>query len=194
MALRKWILLVLPLMTSSVFAADVYVCEKNGRKEFSQLPCGDNAVVLQTEGEPSSLKLSIPFKPKQITALCKLVIKAKDRAVQAQKAPPRSSSYNYNRNYNYNSQAYRYQQMQEQQRHYDNNTRKSSPESYVLGKIENLELIAKNSPSTYQLLKELTHYVDYSGYEESPMYESERIVAVSKCENRISERMLYMRD
>ena len=194
MALRKWILLVLPLMTSSVFAADVYVCEKNGRKEFSQLPCGDNAVVLQTEGEPSSLKLSIPFKPKQITALCKLVIKAKDRAVQAQKAPPRSSSYNYNRNYNYNSQAYRYQQMQEQQRHYDNNTRKSSPESYVLGKIENLELIAKNSPSTYQLLKELTRYVDYSGYEESPMYESERIVAVSKCENRISERMLYMRD
>jgi hypothetical protein len=48
MTLRKWILLVLPLMTGSVFAADVYVCEKNGRKEFSQLPCGDNAVVLQT--------------------------------------------------------------------------------------------------------------------------------------------------
>ena len=168
MALRKWILLVLPLMTSSVFAADVYVCEKNGRKEFSQLPCGDNAVILQTEGEPSSLKLSIPFKPKQITALCKLVIKAKDKAVQEQKVPPRSSNYNYNRNYNYNSQAYRYQQMQEQQRRYDNNSR-TSPEAYVLGKIENLEVIAQNSPSTYDFLKQLTRYVDYNGYEESPM-------------------------
>ena len=193
MALRKWILLVLPLMTSSVFAADVYVCEKNGRKEFSQLPCGDNAVILQTEGEPSSLKLSIPFKPKQITALCKLVIKAKDKAVQEQKVPPRSSNYNYNRNYNYNSQAYRYQQMQEQQRRYDNNSH-TSPEAYVLGKIENLEVIAQNSPSTYDFLKQLTRYVDYNGYEESPMYESERIVAVSKCEDRISERMRYMRN
>jgi hypothetical protein len=135
----KWMILLLPLVTTPVFAADVYVCEKNGRKEFSQLPCGDNAVVLQTEGEPSSLKLSIPFKPKQITALCKLVIKAKDRSVQSQKEPSHSSSYNYNRNYNYNSQAYRYQQMQQQQRHYDNSSRRT-PESYVLGKIENLEV------------------------------------------------------
>lgn len=187
----KWMILLLPLVTTSVFAADVYVCEKNGRKEFSQLPCGDNAFVLQTEGEPSSLKLSIPFKPKQITALCKLVIKAKDRAVQSQKVPSRSSSYNYNRNYNYNSQAYRYQQMQEQQRRYDNNLR-NTPEAYVLGKIENLEAIAQNSPSSYQLLKELTRYISYNGYEESPMYESERIAAQSDCEDRINKRMRYM--
>ena len=187
----KWMILLLPLVTTSVFAADVYVCEKNGRKEFSQLPCGDNAVVLQTEGEPSSLKLSIPFKPKQITALCKLVIKAKDRAVQTQKVPSRSSSYNYNRNYNYNTQAYRYRQMQEQQRRYDNNLR-NTPEAYVLGKIENLEAIAQNSPSSYQLLKELTRYISYNGYEESPMYESERIAAQSDCEDRINKRMRYM--
>jgi hypothetical protein len=184
----KWMILLLPLVTTSVFAADVYVCEKNGRKEFSQLPCGDNAFVLQTEGEPSSLKLSIPFKPKQITALCKLVIKAKDRAVQSQKVPSRSSSYNYNRNYNYNSQAYR---LQEQQRRYDNNLR-NTPEAYVLGKIENLEAIAQNSPSSYQLLKELTRYISYNGYEESPMYESERIAAQSDCEDRINKRMRYM--
>lgn len=189
----KWMILLLPLVTTSVFAADVYVCEKNGRKEFSQLPCGDNAVVLQTEGEPSSLKLSIPFKPKQITALCKLVIKAKDRAVQTQKVPSRSSSYNYNRNYSYNTQAYRYQQMQQQQRHYDNSSRRT-PESYVLGKIENLEVIAQNSPQTYQFLKSLTDYVRYSGYEESPIYEAERAAALSSCEDMMYERMRYMRN
>lgn len=194
MALRKWIVCVLSLMVGSVFAADVYVCEKNGRKEFSQLPCGDNAVVLQTEGEPSSFKLSIPFKPKQITALCKLVIKAKDRAVQTKRVPSSySSSPSYNRNYNYNNQAYRYQQMQEQQRHYDSSLR-NTPDSYVLGKIENLESIAKNSPSTYQLLKSLTSYVSYSGYKESPIYEAERTAALSHCEDMIIERMQYMRD
>ncbi len=43
-------------MANTVLAADVYVCEKNGRKEFSQLPCGENAVILKTEGEPTNLK------------------------------------------------------------------------------------------------------------------------------------------
>ena len=44
-------------MANTVFAADVYVCEKNGRKEFSQLPCGENAVILKTEGDPANLKI-----------------------------------------------------------------------------------------------------------------------------------------
>jgi hypothetical protein len=189
MMLNKWTVVLLSSFTASAFAADVYVCEKNGRKEFSQLPCGDNAVILQTEGEPSSLKLTIPFKAKQITALCNLVIKAKDRAVQSRKtvSPPSYSSYNYN------SQAYRYRQLQQQQARYDNQ-KTNSPESYVLGKIENLESIAKNSPSSYQILKNLTNSVYYQGYEESPIYQAERAAALTNCEDNLSERMRYLRD
>lgn len=119
MRVNIWVMVLVSVVGSHVLAADVYVCEKNGRKEFSQLPCGENAVVLQTEGEPSSLKLSIPFKAKQITALCSLVIKAKDRAVQSRKTV-NSSSYS-----NYNSQAYRYQQMRRQQAYYDSQNSES---------------------------------------------------------------------
>lgn len=189
MMFNKWIVVFLPFITTSVFAADVYVCEKNGRKEFSQLPCGDNAVILKTEGEPSSLKLTIPFKAKQITALCELVIKAKDRAVQSRKTVS-APSYS---GYNYNSQAYRYRQLQQQQARYDNQ-KSSSPEAYVLGKIENLESIAKNSPPTYQILKNLTNSVYYQGYEESPIYQAERAAALTSCEENLSERMRYLRN
>lgn len=187
MSLHKLAIVLVSVISGNVFAADVYVCEKNGRKEFSQLPCGDNAVVLQTEGEPSSLKLSIPFKAKQITSLCSLVIKAKDRAVQSRKTV-NSSSYS-----NYNSQAYRYQQMRRQQAYYDNQN-SDNPSSYVLGKVENLESIAKNSPSAYNIIKNLTNNVYYQGYEESPIYQAERAAAQSNCEDYLHNRMDYLRD
>lgn len=192
MRVNKWAMVLISVVSGSVLAADVYVCEKNGRKEFSQLPCGDNAVVLQTESEPSSLKLSIPFKEKQITALCSLVIKAKDREAQSQKSVS-SSAYSTSRYNRYNSQAYRYQQMRQQQAYYDNKNREN-PTSYVLGKIENLELIAKNSPSVYNIIKSLTNNVYYQGYEESPIYQAERAAAQSNCEDYLSNRMRYLRD
>jgi hypothetical protein len=167
------------VISSAAFAADVYVCEKNGRKEFSQLPCGDNAVILKTEGEPNSLKISMPMKPKEVAALCQLVIKAKDMAVKNQKNNYERAQRNYNRhNYNYN---------------YNNNSGggRDTPQAYVLSHIANLEQIAEKSPPLYQLIKGLASNVYYQGYEDSPIYEAERAAALTNCKDNLNERMEY---
>jgi hypothetical protein len=170
-------LLGLCAIANMALAADVYVCEKNGRKEFSQLPCGDNAVILQTEGDPTNLKISVPMKQKEVSALCKLVIKAKDRSVQPRKT---YQSYNRSRSYNYD---YNYD---------SGNTRANDPQAYVLSHIANLEQIAKQSPQLYEMIKGLTYNMYYHGYEESPIYEAERAAALTSCENNVSQRIEYM--
>ncbi len=171
--------LAIMMFTDAALAADVYVCEKNGRKEFSQLPCGDKAVILKTEGDPTNLKISVPMKQKEVSALCKLVIKAKDRSVQPQKRYPRYNrgrSYNYNDNYSYDSS--------------DNS--RNNPQTYVLSHISNLEQIASQSPQLYEMVKNLTSSVYYQGYEESPIYQAERAAALSNCESNVSQRIEYM--
>jgi len=174
------------------FAGDVYVCEKNGRKEFSQLPCGDKAVVLQTNGEPSTVKVSIPLVAKEVTSVCKLAIKSKDRAAQKQKIANQA----YVQNYRYNSQNYRYQQHQ--YHNYDSdynqtNRDRDDPQRYFLSKIENLEMVAKNSPLIYRMLKELVYTINYQGYEESPIYEAERAAALASCQDILNNNMDYLR-
>ncbi len=178
---------VLALMSwaNAALAADVYVCEKNGRKEFSQLPCGDNAVILKTEGDPTNLKISVPMKQKEVSALCKLVIKAKDRSVQPQKRYPRYNrgrSYNYNNNYN---DDYNYG---------SSNSGRDNPETYVLSHIANLEKIAAQSPQLYEMVKSLTSSIYYQGYDESPLYQAERAAALSNCESNVSQRIEYLND
>ena len=170
-------LLALCVIAKTALAADVYVCEKNGRKEFSQLPCGDNAVILKSDGEPTNLKISVPMKQKEVSDLCKLVIKAKDRSVQPKKT---YSRYNRSRSYNYDSS-------------YDSgNTRTNDAQSYVLSHIANLEQVAKQSPRLYEMIKGLTYNMYYHGYEESPIYEAERAAALTSCENNVSQRIEYM--
>lgn len=158
-------------------AGDIYVCEKNGKKEFSQLPCGDNATVMKDKTEPSSITIAIPMPEKDITRLCQLVIQAKDRyvAVNAYNESRRYSRYN---NYNsYNS----YRSNRE------NNS--NSPQAYVLSHITNLEQLAGKSPQTYDLLKSLVNHVDYQGYDQSPIYQAERAAAQTECEQHVTGRL-----
>lgn len=173
--MKRFITLIMLLSTSSAWAANVYVCEKDGRKEFSQLPCGDNAVILKSDDEPNNIKLSIPIKDKEITPLCKLVIRAKDRAAQGRKNPAQYSGYSkYNTTY-----------------HRQNNNSSENPQAYLLQRIENIEMIAQKSPSQYQMIKSLVYSVSYQGYEESPIYQAERAAALTQCENTVSQRSRY---
>lgn len=168
-------MLAIVAITSPVLAGEVYVCEKNGHKEFSQLPCGDNAVVLKTKGDAANIKISMPMKAKEITALCKLVITAKDKMAQSQKTYSRSNRYG-RYDYNYNNR----------------NSSTNNPQAYVLAHIANLEQIATSSPNLYELIKGMTDNVYYQGYEESPIYEAERAAALSNCEDNTNRRISYL--
>lgn len=173
--MKKSITLMMLLTTSSAWAGNVYVCEKDGRKEFSQLPCGENAVILKSGDESNNIKLSIPIKDKEITPLCKLVIRAKDKVAQGRKNPAQYSRYSkYNTTY-----------------HRQNNNSNDNPQAYLLQRIENIEIIAQKSPSQYQMIKNLVYSVSYQGYEESPIYQAERAAALTECENTVSQRARY---
>ncbi len=176
--LKSLSVLAIVSMTTPAFAGDVYVCEKNGRKEFSQLPCGDNAVIMKSKGGATSIKISMPMKEKEVTALCQLVIAAKDKMAQGQKSYSRSGRYGrYGRyDYSYN----------------DRDSSSNNPQAYVLSHVTNLEQIATSSPELYELIKGLTDSVYYQGYEESPIYEAERAAALRNCEDNTNRRVSYL--
>jgi hypothetical protein len=128
-ALQKYcvILLMGGLLISRSAYAEIYSCEKNGIKEFSQQPCGESAVIVQNSGE-DSLQIVVPMTNEDITRICRLVLKGWDFAVASRRE-------NYPRaRYQVSTRSY------------------VSPRDYVLSKISNLREIEKSYPSLYALI------------------------------------------
>lgn len=172
-----WRFLLLAGFMQAASAADIYVCEKDGKKEFSQLPCGSNAIIVKDKSESSVISITNPMAEKDITRLCQLVIQAKDRYAMAT-AFNNSRRYT-RRSYNYNSSR-------------DNIA--NSPQAYVLSRIANLEQLAGKSPRTYDMVKGLVHHVSYQGYEQSPLYQAERAAAMTDCSEHVAQQLNYIAD
>lgn len=171
--------LLLSFFLQTAYATDIYVCEKDGKKEFSQHPCGSNATIVKDNSEPSVITITNPMAEKDIARLCQLVIQAKDRYALA-------TAFNNSRRYTRRGYNYNYNPSR------DSNT--NSPQAYVLSHISNLELLAGKSPRTYDMVKNLTQHVDYQGYDQSPIYQAERAAAMTECGEHVSQELASIAD
>ncbi|PTQ89573.1 hypothetical protein [Agitococcus lubricus] len=167
-------LTMLTLACTQAQAADIYTCERNGKKEFSQQPCGENATIIKDKHGDASFKITIPMSANDILKLCQLVLKAKDKEVAANKPMPRYYNNGYYDSYD---------------RYSDTRRKRNSAQNYILSRISNLEQIAAQSPAIYDMLKNLAYDTSYQGYDETPVYQAERAAALTRCQERVSYRV-----
>lgn len=71
------------LLLASVPAhAEIYMCEENGRKIFSQQPCGNDAKTMTVQAAGGSITLPEEFDEQAALDVCKMMVKSWEVAAQ----------------------------------------------------------------------------------------------------------------
>lgn len=88
------------LAMAGLARAEIYVCEDNGKKTFSQQPCGANAKAVELQSDRSRITLPEEFDGKAAFDMCKIIVRSWDMAAQLRRqripidrAYPRVFSY-----------------------------------------------------------------------------------------------------
>jgi hypothetical protein len=153
-------------------AAQIYQCEENGRKVFSQEPCGSDAKVVQTSGDRSVI-MSVKMPPADINYLCSLSMRSWDRMADEQRNRRAANSYRY-----YGSSS---GSSDERRR------------AFVLSHISNLEKLAVDDPELYDVAKSLSNRY-FSGDPSSYTYDAERARAQNNCVAEVQGAISRLRD
>lgn len=139
-------------------AAPIYQCEENGRKVFSQQPCGADAKVVRSANAERTVALTADISSADISYLCSLSM----RSWEKQSEDRRNSRSGYDR---YNSGS---GNTEERRR------------AFVLSHIENLEKIAVDDPELYDIAKSISGR-SFHGDSGSYLYDAERAKAQRAC-------------
>lgn len=70
------------LLATGAARAEIYVCEDNGRKTYSQQPCGDNAKAVELQQAPGRITLPDQFDGKAASDVCKIIVRSWEVAAQ----------------------------------------------------------------------------------------------------------------
>lgn len=169
----RWLAAVLGLMLGGMAsAAPIYQCEENGRKVFSQEPCGSDAKVVQTAGE-RSVPMSVRMSAADINYLCSRAMRSWDRMADEQRNRRAASSYRYSSSGSSSSEERR--------------------RTFVLSHISNLETIAVDEPELYDVAKSLASR-HFSGDPSSYTYDAERARAQNSCIAEVRNAITRIRE
>lgn len=150
--MREFIAAALLLAPLGLARAEaIYQCEENGRKIFSQQPCGADAKMVRTSSE-RSVEMAVDMPAADIAYLCSLAMRAWERAKDEQRNQ-RASGYGY----------------------YGGSGRdtESTRRAFVLSHISNLERIAADEPELYEIAKSISSRA-YYGNPSDYLYDAER--------------------
>lgn len=136
-------------------ANTIYQCEEDGRKVFSQQPCGANATEVKTNGA-RTVEMRTNMPGADIQYLCSLAMRSWEK--QAIDQRNRGSSY-YSRS----------AQGPEERR-----------QAFVLSHIRNLEKIAADDPELYDIARSISRR-SYYGRSGDYAYDAERARAEKAC-------------
>lgn len=91
---------LLLLVVAGMARAEIYVCEDNGKKTFSQQPCGSNAKAVELQSDRPRITLPDEFDARAAHDICKVIVRSWDMAAQLRRqripietAYPRVFSY-----------------------------------------------------------------------------------------------------
>jgi hypothetical protein len=146
-------------VSATAAAGQIYQCEENGRKVFSQQPCGADAKVVKSENAERSVVMSASMSGSDINYLCSLAMRSWER--QAEESRNRKAVEGY---YYYSGSS-------------DRDERRRA---FVLSHIENLEKIASNDPELYEIANSIANR-SYYGNPSSYTYDAERAKAQKAC-------------
>lgn len=77
---------LLLLAVAGMARAEIFVCEDNGKKTFSQQPCGDNARAVELQSGRTRITLPDEFDGKAAYDICKVIVRSWDMAAQLRRA------------------------------------------------------------------------------------------------------------
>ncbi|MDI1301840.1 MAG: DUF4124 domain-containing protein [bacterium] len=154
-------------LVTTAAAGSIYQCEENGRKVFSQQPCGADAKVVKTDTPERTVALTASISSADVGYLCSLSMRAWEK--QSEERRNAGGSY-YNSYSNYRSGA---ANPEERRR------------AFVLSHIENLEKIAADDPELYEIAKSISGR-GFSGDPGSYLYDAERAKARKDCVNDVN--------
>lgn len=91
---------LLLLVAAGVARAEIYVCEDNGKKTYSQQPCGSDAKAVELQSDRARITLPDEFDARAAHDICKVIMRSWDVAGQMRRqripidrAYPRVFSY-----------------------------------------------------------------------------------------------------
>ena len=130
--MRVGALMVLAVLASGSARAEIYACEVDGKKTFSEQPCGHDAKVVSVTGE-RKVEMRVDMPAADINYLCSRSVAAWEQYVNTQRS--RSASRTYG-DYNVSNPQ-------------DDERRRNS----VLALVSNLSQIASSDPDLYAIAK-----------------------------------------
>lgn len=148
-------------IVEAAVAGPIYQCEENGRKVFSQQPCGADAKVVRSENAERVVALTADISSADIGYLCSLSMRSWEK--QSEDRRNNSGRYYYSS----------HSESSEERRR-----------AFVLSHIENLEKIATDDPELYDIAKSISGRSFY-GESSSYLYDAERAKARKDCVNDV---------
>lgn len=160
-------------MAATAQAGQIYQCEENGRKVFSQQPCGSDAKVVKSANADRTVLMAVDMSLSDVNYLCALAMRSWEKRTADQR----------------NSSAGGY--------YYGGSSRDAEGErqAFVLSHIENLETIAADDPELYEVAKSVSRRTFY-GRSGDYTYDAERARAEKDCRtdvNRSIDRLAERR-
>lgn len=81
-AMRKMAMGLAWLAAAGAASAEIYVCEDNGKKTFSQQPCGADAKAVELQQQGGRITIPEQFDARVARDFCKMVVRSWDLAAQ----------------------------------------------------------------------------------------------------------------
>lgn len=147
-----------PLLVVSCFAhAEIYMCEINGKKTFSQQPCGDNAKAVDVQGSANRITLPEEFDEAAAADICRMMVRSWEVAAQ----------------------------MKRQGIAIDRADRRTF--GYLREHIANFDEAVRRSPELFTTLQRVSSRLTADAYRNPDILPGEREVATRQCTLQVSE-------
>ncbi|HET8730895.1 MAG TPA: hypothetical protein VFM34_07290 [Moraxellaceae bacterium] len=130
--MRVGALMILALLATGSARAEIYVCESEGKKTFSEQPCGHDAKVVAMNGE-RKIEMRIDMPAADISYLCNRSVSAWEQYANTQRSRSASNTYG---DFNFANPQ-------------DDERRRNG----VLALISNLSQIARSDPDLYTIAR-----------------------------------------
>lgn len=147
------------LGSTAAVQAEIYVCEDNGRKTYSQQPCGDNArpVTLQQSGP----RITIPdqFSPRAAADICKIMLRSWEVAAQMRR------------------------------QNIDMDRADKRVFEYLRESVTNFDAVVKRNPSLFTAFQQASRRVTMGAYANPNIQPGEREVASQQCTDAMVQAM-----
>lgn len=150
------------LVAAGIARAEIYVCEDNGKKTFSQQPCGANAKPVELQQQAGRITIPEQFDARVAADICKIVVRSWEVAAQM-----RRQNIAFERA---NERVF----------------------GYLRERVVNFDEVVKRSPQVFTVFQQASQKVTLGAYERPNIRPGELEAAVDECTRMVTRDLERM--